>query len=215
MLTDEQCVEVREEFISLLRQIKREGSDIEGLIEYLDNKGFFNAPATSKYYCSFEGGLMLHSLNTYKVLNKLVTDYYPFSPEQDTILILGLLHAVYKSDLYEKISKNEKCYSKYGKSKDALGHFDWTSTLGYRVADESKRDIYGDGGFSSYFIISGFIPLTSEESVIMANFNELLSDNCSKENMFQIFSKYPLASLLLSASLTSSYCIENPQLKID
>ena len=169
---------------------------------------------------------MLHSINTYKTLRRLVKgfastkvekaseDGKEFSVEyvpnysNDTLLILGLLSMVYKADLYEKYSKNEKFYSKYGKSKDALGHFDWQSTLGYKVVDENERDILGDNGFASYFIISEFIPLTKEESIILANFNEVLSDDANKASMYQILSKHPLASLLMSASLIASYCIE-------
>lgn len=236
MLNEEQLEEVKNEFITLLRGIKREGSDVEGLIAWLEANGFFEAPATSKYYCSFEGGLALHSINVYKTMCRFAKAFaskkeikepakigekgevipaveetiYRYNP--DTLLIVGLLHSIYKSNLYEKYSKNEKTYSKYGKSKDAIGHFDWTSTLGYKVVDENEREVYGDSGFSSYFIISEFIPLTTEESVVLANFNELLSDDANKASMYQVLSKYPLASILLSASVVSSYCIENPKI---
>lgn len=236
MLNEEQLQEVKNEFITLLRGIKREGSDVEGLIAWLEANGFFEAPATSKYYCSFEGGLALHSINVYKTMCRFAKAFaskkeikepakigekgevipaveetiYRYNP--DTLLIVGLLHSIYKSNLYEKYSKNEKTYSKYGKSKDAIGHFDWTSTLGYKVVDENEREVYGDSGFSSYFIISEFIPLTTEESVVLANFNELLSDDANKASMYQVLSRYPLASILLSASVVSSYCIENPKI---
>ena len=234
MLDEGQLERVRDEFTSLLRGIEREGSDIDGLLAWMDSHGFFTSPATTQYHCSFDGGLALHSLNVYKSLCNLAGEYAcnretvlparlddngnvlpPLVKEtprygKDTLLIVGLLHGLGKAGLYEKYSRNEKDYSKYGKSKDALGYYSWKSTLGYKVVDEAKRDIYGDSGFSSYFIASGFIPLTTEESVVLANFNELLSDDKNKASMYQILAKYPLASLLLSASVLSAYCTERP-----
>lgn len=236
MLEESQLVEVRDEFISILKEITREGSDIDGLIGWLDANGFFAAPATSKYHCSFEGGLALHSINTYKCLCRFAKAFaskkeivepakvdgdgnvIPAVEEtkyrygKDTLIIVGLLHDICKANLYEKCSVNSKVYSKYGKSKDALGHYDWQSSLGYKVVDEENREIYGDNGFSSYFIISGFIPLTTEESVVIANCKDVMSDESNKASMFQIMTKYPLSALLVSASLASSYCIENPHL---
>lgn len=236
MLDEEQLIEVKNEFIALLRNIKREGSDIEGLIAWLEDNGFFEAPATSKYYCSFEGGLALHSMNVYKTMCRFAKAFASkkeviepaklgekgevipaveetkYRYNQDTLLIVGLLHSIYKANLYEKYYKNEKVYSKYGKKKDEGGFFDWVSTPGYKVVGENEREVFGDSGFSSYFIISGFIPLTTEESVVLANFNELLSDEANKASMYQVLSKYPLASILLSASVVSSYCIENPNI---
>lgn len=236
MLNEEQLAEVKNEFIALLRGIKRDGCDIDGLIGWMESHGFFEAPATSKYFCSFEGGLALHSINVYKTMCRFAKAFASkkevvkpatidekgqiveaieetkYRYNQDTLLIVGLLHGISKASLYEKCSRNEKTYSKYGKSKDAIGHFDWTSTLGYKVVDENDRDIYGDNGFSSYFIISNFIPLTVEESVVLANFNELMSDEANKASMYQILSKYPLASILLASSIIASYCIENPKM---
>lgn len=219
MLDNDQLAEVREEYLGLLHGIAREGSDIEGLVEWMDSHGFFESPATKEYYCAFDGGLMLHSINVYKTLERLAGEYASKDVDgapkmrysKDTLLIVGLLHGICKSGLYEKCSRNEKAYSKYGKSKDALGFFDWKSTVGYKVKDEDKREIYGGYGFSSYFIISGFIPLTTEESIVLANFNDILSDEANKPSMYQILSRFPLASLMLSATSIASYCIENPK----
>ena len=58
----------KEEFISIFNEkIKREGAD--KLLDFLENKSdFFVAPASTRYHCAFEGGLLRHSLNVYKCL---------------------------------------------------------------------------------------------------------------------------------------------------
>lgn len=219
MLDSGQLLDLREEFMELLHNIKRTGCDLDGLVGWLETHGFFKAPATKEYYCSFEGGLMFHSINVYKALRRLSKGFASkddngttrYRYNDDTLLIVGLLHAICKSDSFEKCSRNEKVYSKYGKTKDAIGYYNWESRLGYKVVDDDKREIFGNSGFSSYYIISSFIPLTQEESIVLANFNELLSDEANKPSMYQILSKYPLASLLISASNISAYCTENPR----
>lgn len=220
MLQEEQLSTVKEEFNNTLRSIQRADCDIEGLIKFLEHKGFYEAPATKEYFCSFKGGLMLHSLNVYKYLVRLYKGMSPngsnlTSEEKDTLIILGLLHLVYKSDLFTITAKNEKVYSNYGKKKDELGFFDWETRLGYKINDESNREIFGNNGFGTYFIVSGFIPLTKEESIILVNFNELLEDNTNKSSMYQVLSHYPLSSLLLSSSIMTSYYIENQYVRQD
>lgn len=51
----------REEFIELLRSTKRTG--IEDCIVDLQELGFFEVPASTKFHLNEEGGLVLHSLN--------------------------------------------------------------------------------------------------------------------------------------------------------
>ena len=128
---------IRDCFIDELRKIKREDCDIDGLIEYLDAHEFFTSPATTQYHSAFKGGLALHSLQVYKNLVDLVNvfatkevpnpEYVPLLdrepsveyPEveptirvpiynEDSLLILGLLHDVSKAGLYESYFKNKK-----------------------------------------------------------------------------------------------------------
>ena len=75
MLTQEQILEVKQQYVDTLRQLKRKDSDIEGLIAYLEATDFFKAPASTQYHCSFPGGLCLHSLNVYEALVKLNKDF--------------------------------------------------------------------------------------------------------------------------------------------
>ena len=59
---------MKNEFIKLYKKhIKRRGAD--KLLGYLVDKGFLEAPASTKYHGSYEGGLAEHSVN---VMNRLM-----------------------------------------------------------------------------------------------------------------------------------------------
>ncbi len=87
-------------FIELIRGIKRECADIEGLIKKLESSDFFEAPASTKYHSSIKGGLCLHSLNVYDNLRCLVKMKFgdvPFTVyDEDSIRIVSLLHDIAK-----------------------------------------------------------------------------------------------------------------------
>lgn len=53
--------DLKAEFCGRLRETKREG--IENVITFLEEKGFFLAPASSRFHLNSESGLLVHSLN--------------------------------------------------------------------------------------------------------------------------------------------------------
>lgn len=58
MYMNASAAELKERFISLFKdKIKREGAD--KLLEYMQSKNcdFFTAPASTRFHCSYEGGL--------------------------------------------------------------------------------------------------------------------------------------------------------------
>ena len=57
---------MKEEFLMLLRSVNREGMD--ELINFIEKSDFFKAPASTRFHGSYEGGLLEHSLNVYKLL---------------------------------------------------------------------------------------------------------------------------------------------------
>ena len=61
----------KQEFIDIFKNnIKREGSD--KLLDYLTNSSdFFTAPASGRRHSSYEGGLVVHSINTYNRFKSL------------------------------------------------------------------------------------------------------------------------------------------------
>lgn len=57
--------------------IKRDG--INDLMDWLGSTDFFEAPASTRFHGSYEGGLCQHSLNVGKWLNKLAEGLLPRS----------------------------------------------------------------------------------------------------------------------------------------
>ena len=51
---------MKEEFLTLLRKVKREG--IDDLINFLEKSDFFIAPASTRFHGNYEGGLAEHSM---------------------------------------------------------------------------------------------------------------------------------------------------------
>ena len=110
--TDEQLMNMKNEFISLLRSTNRPG--IEELITWLDkNSDFFIAPASTYYHNSVKGGLLNHSLNVYKAAKMLLAGASTLAIEEknissiqeESIIICTLLHDVCKTSFYDQIQK--------------------------------------------------------------------------------------------------------------
>lgn len=97
-----------EKIVKLLRSTKRNG--IESLIEYLDNKGFFEAPASTRFHGAHPGGLAEHSLRVYELLihntinrkldETLGSGQKPLPIDNNTFIIAALLHDICKIGAY-------------------------------------------------------------------------------------------------------------------
>lgn len=198
--------EIRTTFISLISQVTREKSNIQGLIDYLDNVGFFSAPASIKYNNAFKGGLAQHSLNTYKTLKELMNKYYP-EYDPDSLLIVGLLYDVSKSDCFVYEIKNKKSYREDGSKYDALGRYEWESYVGYNYNDAKNRLVFGNHEENSYLIISQFFQLNLEEAAAIVNHHGGVGEGTDLTNydIPAIFVRYPLALFLHIADLISTY----------
>ena len=104
----------KERFIEIYtKHITREGAD--KLLEYLlsDASDFFTAPASSRFHCSYEGGLCDHSINVYECLDSYlksdrVKDCFGFNYSDESIAIVSLLHDLCKVNIYKKGFRNVK-----------------------------------------------------------------------------------------------------------
>ena len=64
--TAEQTPSVRDIIVTALRKTERPG--VDDLIEYMDEIGFFTAPASGGNHSNEEGGLAEHSLNVMRMI---------------------------------------------------------------------------------------------------------------------------------------------------
>lgn len=87
-------------------------SGYENMLSYhdLDKIGFFDAPASTKYHGSYEGGLADHSFNVAETLVDLTKrlDLSWIRPESP--LIIGLYHDLCKCDQYERDDSGKWVY---------------------------------------------------------------------------------------------------------
>lgn len=96
--------QVRENFIACYEEhIQREGAD--KLLQWLCQKDFFTAPASTRYHCACEGGLALHSLNVYETMRRR---YFEEGDSEESFALCGLLHDVCKAQFYKVSTRNVK-----------------------------------------------------------------------------------------------------------
>ncbi|MCD6364850.1 MAG: metal-dependent phosphohydrolase [Planctomycetes bacterium] len=72
---------------------------IDKLIDYLNESGFFTAPASTRFHNAFEGGLADHSHNVFKLFNKQVSSLELNVPYK-SVVISSLLHDLCKAGAY-------------------------------------------------------------------------------------------------------------------
>lgn len=101
--TAEQAPSVRDIIVIALKKTERPG--IDDLLAYMDEIGFFKAPASSGNHSNGEGGLAEHSLNVMNMIEKfgvaaLGGDGY--NTIQNSAIIAALLHDLGKCGDYGK-----------------------------------------------------------------------------------------------------------------
>lgn len=209
MLNENQILENKTKFISLLRQIKREGARIDALINKLENSDFFEAPASTQYHCSYRGGLCEHSLHVYEQLSTLIAIEYPdkfvetedqldipyISPISDeSIIITALLHDMSKMNFYETSERNVK---------DENGN--WVKVPYIKVKDAKDRFIFGSHEMNSLYMVESFIPLSLEESTAILHHMGGMAKDSAQDDISDIYNKFPLALMLHLADMLATY----------
>lgn len=186
-------MDLKEEFIEIYtKNVKREGS--AELLEWLQKTDFFTAPASTKYHCACEQGLLMHSLSVYHTL--MDRHFDPDKDNPESFAICALLHDLCKAQFYKVSTRNVK--------NEETGQ--WEKKPYYSVEDTFP---YGHGE-KSVFLIERFMRLKTSEAMAirwhMGGFDEAV-----KGGSFAIslaFEKFPLAVKLHLADLESTYLRE-------
>ena len=186
-------VDYKQMFIDEYKEkIQRRGSD--RLLEWLLSTDFFTAPASTRFHAAYEGGLVEHSLNVYRVM--MQKHFVEGEDDPESAAICTLLHDICKAGFYEVDFRNRK--------NDAGV---WEKVPYYTIND---RFPYGHGE-KSVFLIERFMRLKNEEAVAirwhMGGF-----DDTAKAGSFAIahaYEQYPLAVKLHLSDLEATYLCEN------
>lgn len=186
-------LDYKEIFVNQYQEhIKRRGAD--HLLEWLLSSDFFTAPASTRFHAAYEGGLVEHSLNVYKVFLK--KHYVEGEDDPESVAICTLLHDICKAGFYEVSYRNRK---------NEAGQ--WEKIPFYTVND---RFPYGHGEKSVY-LIERFMRLKNDEAMAirwhMGGF-----DDTAKAGSFALanaFEQYPLAVKVHLSDLEATYLCED------
>ena len=164
------------------------------LLEWMETTDFFTAPASTRFHAAYEGGLLEHSLNVYKVFREEHFEEGVDDPE--SVAVVTLLHDLCKAGFYTIEMRNRK---------NERGQ--WEKVPVYAIED---RFPYGHGE-KSVFLIERFMRLKNDEAVAirwhMGGFDEAVRGGSFA--LAHAFEKYPLAVKLHLSDLEATYLREN------
>ena len=192
VLSPEQRSELTQEFIGLLQSTGRE--NIDNLITWLQEEtDFFIAPASTAMHGAYECGLLVHSMNVYKLLlnfNKNIK-----CEREDSLIIAGLLHDLCKVNFYTKGVRNVK----------TPGKREWVEKEIYQIEDSLPL---GHGEKSIYMIMKHIL-LTDEEAMAirwhMGGYDDAARSYIGGRTQAAAFQTYPLAPALSIADMYATY----------
>ncbi|MBQ6498757.1 MAG: hydrolase [Ruminococcus sp.] len=180
----------KDEFMQIYTEnITRKGS--KELLDWIQKTDFFTAPASTKYHCACEHGLVMHSVS---VFNTLVEKHFDEETDSmESFAICALLHDLCKAQFYKTSTRNVK--------NDETGQ--WEKVPYYSIEDSFP---YGHGE-KSVFLIERFMRLKLDEAMAirwhMGGF-----DDANGYYISNAYDKYPLAVKLHLADLESTYLRE-------
>lgn len=126
--------------------------DNEPLMRYLDEGGFFTAPASTKYHGAYPGGLYDHSRAVYLRLDDLTEKNGLKWQRPESPFIVGMFHDLCKCDQYIKADGARINGSDTIVTGPGLFHYEYNANT-----------LLKGHGAKSVMILSQFINLTEEE----------------------------------------------------
>ena len=221
-ITEEMRREEMKELERLLLSTNRSG--MENLIAYIGASDFYTAPASTRFHGSFMGGLLHHSLEVYRCLDKktsgsehnvwrdILNEEGKENVGNDSIIIVSLLHDICKTHFYTTELKNRKNYDpevvaaadRRQIKHDGNGDFIWETVPSYAVDDKVP---YGHGE-KSVMMIENYIALKPVERYAIRWHMGFAEPKEFYGTLTAAIEKYPLILALHEADLEASYVME-------
>ena len=193
----------KEIFINLLRSTGRNG--IEAVIAKLEELGFFEAPASTRFHLSRKGGLLEHSLNVYEAAMMVREKLIQRNPELErelpvkSVILSTLLHDTCKADIYVPAIVSQK---------NAAGY--WEKVPGDQV-DYSGMPL-GHGEKSVIMLLKWGLEMTDDEILAirwhMTAWDLAFQSPEQKESLRIAREKTPLCSLVQCGDSISTGLLE-------
>lgn len=176
----------KEHFKSLVKaHIKREG--VNELMDWLETTDFYDAPASTRFHESYDGGLCEHSINVYYHLVHL-NRAYGYVCDEESIAIVALFHDLCKIACYDKGFRNVK---------DDQGV--WNKVPTFLWNEQNK---FGFHGPKSMYIVMSFMKLDFVEASAISCHMGIENGNCG--SIMDAFRTNVLAYLLHAADMAST-----------
>ena len=218
-ITEKIRQEEMKEYERLLLSTARNG--VENLIAYIGASDFYTAPASTKYHSAFMGGLLHHSLEVYKNLDKKTSSsehniwreaLAEENVGKDSIIIVALLHDICKTHFYTTELKNQKSYDpekvaaadRWQVKHDTNGDFIWETVPAYTVDDKIP---YGHGE-KSVMMIENYILLKPIERYAIRWHMGFTEPKELYNTLTAAIERHPLILALHEADLEASYLTE-------
>ena len=194
----------KQSFVEALSATNREGMD--KVLAKLEELGFYEAPASTKFHMSCKGGLLEHSMNVYRAALALREQAIGARPELeellplDSIAICTLLHDTCKTDIYKEGILSRKNDDGY-----------WEKYVGFMV-DYSMGLPLGHGEKSVIMLLSWGLRLMPEEMLAirwhMTAWDLPMQSPEHRESLNAAKAKSPLVTLLQLADGFASGLLE-------
>jgi hypothetical protein len=186
--------ENKEKFLNLLKEVKRPGMD--RLSEWIETKSdFFTAPASTMFHGNYEGALVEHSLNVYKLF-KEKNERYNLGLSEDSVRIMGLLHDICKVNLYKPSTRNKKIDGQ------------WKAVPWFDIEDDFPMG----HGEKSVIMLRCYIALNTEEMLGIRWHMGGYEPESNYRTLSAAWDKYKSGACLHTADLEASNLLE---IKID
>lgn len=165
--------------------------------DWLADKGFFLAPASTKYHGNYEGGLFDHSFAVTEQL-VLLTDKLNLQwQRKQSPWIVGLFHDLCKIDEYIKVVDEEgQVMMGTGEVKGEEAHF-----------EHSNDCILKGHGDKSIMLLSQFMTLTEEE-ILCIRYHMGAYNRDDWEGFDRAIRKYPNVLFTHTADMYASKVLE-------
>lgn len=197
----------KEKFISLLKSTERKG--VDETIKYLEDSGFFEAPASTQYHGAYPGGLLEHSYNVYLQALYIYKIECKIKPQikdaldEKSIIIASLLHDVCKAEVYKEIKKWRK-----DETKPAGKQWEQYDTWKHTYDDNP----FGHGEKSVIVLLHKRLIELTEEEMLAIRWHmgawDLSTYPDARKSFDSACDKTPLVPIIIAADTLASRAIE-------